>query len=1764
MTTELPAIMSPGEGTGSYGLRKDIFFRNNTNTEIFVQCIYINDSWDLFSIDFEETIPGGAEKYTFTLARQISPGSLGVYKALWGSYDGGLSGISGYSPMIWSSTNDRWMRNANAWPCFGLHSNGFHYIHPQSNPKDSSGKGDNTFGMLRYVAGTNGTAKVTAKIRDADGSGGFDGVKGFVTHIPVGNLASNKRPNPSSYSGKYIKPHAGNGLFDTAGTYTWTCPAGVTVIKLLVVGGGGGGNAGYHNGGVGSGGGGGAECNGWGEVSVTPGKTYNITVGAGGKGGTGGGPNNWNRPGAKGGTSSFSGHGLNESASGGNGASKSTAGSGAGSGNYAGHSGQNGYRDGGISRNGCGGDVVIDAYLADEIGMDPKYKPGTGASRSNGSIVGILGGYGGNRGYGSTNDSSWNWSGKNHSGNQHGRYGGGGSGGTSNAGNGGDGVVGILIGRGSWSYNENYGGYVADAFDGKITANLLSNWHPEHKIIAGNGSPTGSTGNTHQSGVSNFRDSVKNFPWGSDAISSSEGANGVTEMYKGMFPGNYNRQQTAMHSVRGPRYLLNGGQADAQGKLKARYIRWYPFKWHSHPSCRVGAYSNDDGWLTGTMTSNAWWVQDGDHGPVHGKLNGTSGVGAWCGPSNRTPGNHWLQMDFGSVKSIDFLASQGRYHTHEQYVTWFLVFASDDAVNWKIVTPHCGDISRNFTTFEKEINIKQGDFIDLVVDCGDHTSAYDTTEVELDVEVVKPGQGPNGNLYVDSDGCIRDATDNKLSGIELDNGEALRIEVESKNNPKNYTMPTRHEREVRTATLNVDYRCDKLTTAGADWVEKVDTTKVDVTALAAANWYTAKHKLTGAEWTFYVPNGFSTDQSARWMYVIGWGWVWVQPNDNWLTESQWVYSTPTQTENAAGTAKGWMLFSMEMLPTTWSHKLFEQLRDNGTPYTDAQEAAYMMVMKDSVTGGATNHPVHVSWSGNGNPYTSVTYTYKIYSAFDKADWGNPVRTATHTRTTSTARFADTPEFWSELGPDHAKVNLTPGHNGSNSEWYGHISPDQDRPETLAAGAQFRTPGNQQMPLIWNSIPQIKNLPREVSVMIRGGVTNNDGKWVVLYKKSRWDERSLERPKYISEDGSVEMKYKDFWVGSSLKQNWWLTYNKGTGSEGVFTYKVPSSAYTSAADRRFPADGSYYYSHLDSQSGRFGEWKAYYSTTKNVRSEFIVYLAWGKTLLDEIDQNDRYTGNVGIEYAELRPDIRTASQKFAGVQYRIPPLGDLTGSRDSNSRIYALECNRGNGSYRRVVLTRSRAGVIDLDTEIQSTGWIGAKVIYPGYNNKPYSDTTWNAAIQNPVPVPHIDTIANDNTNNGYNGFIVAGARMPGELDRYRTYQDCGYDTKFTLEVKKSNNILVESLSNLGPFYKTNSTAATSTAGFMGVDMTGGNVTTPGNISGEGNMLAGDYILRMYNYGEEITFGPHLHSKNVPFSVPGNKANHPPLQTYVNQLYGPNGFNPNRLEYGGNKNTGTYRTQKFCCGRTSNNTNDGSDCVDFKQRVIDSNTLYKSARGGKTAEGIIVRGWNGIGNGAHKMRTGSWYGSHHGGITGPDTGGPTWLEMKNSHPFSSVVVKITTGIDVESDDGCGVTMAASSNLRGKIFDPTTVGAAGQGYMTNAGHTPYPGNTTWWNYYFPGGVQYLGNVTNNNAPWIDGVWNFAGNRGGSSGVISMNGNPSGASYHEKSWGYWKVNKGEDFKWTLYGALNCYGHYGYGQWEGVMVRWIKCEIISWPEDP
>ncbi len=103
-----------------------------------------------------------------------------------------------------------------------------------------------------------------------------------TTTVPTSGLQLNIDPATSTVTETFP---VGQQAYTTAGTSTFTVPAGCTSISAVCVGGGGGGGGGEsgRNEGV-TGGGGGALC--YGTIPVTPGESLTITVGSGGNGGT--------------------------------------------------------------------------------------------------------------------------------------------------------------------------------------------------------------------------------------------------------------------------------------------------------------------------------------------------------------------------------------------------------------------------------------------------------------------------------------------------------------------------------------------------------------------------------------------------------------------------------------------------------------------------------------------------------------------------------------------------------------------------------------------------------------------------------------------------------------------------------------------------------------------------------------------------------------------------------------------------------------------------------------------------------------------------------------------------------------------------------------------------------------------------------------------------------------------------------------------------------------------------------------------------------------------------------------------------------------------------------------------------------------------------------------------------------------------------------------------------------------------------------------
>jgi hypothetical protein len=188
----------------------------------------------------------------------------------------------------------------------------------------------------------------------------------------------------------------GQVAYTTAGSYSWTVPAGVTSVCVVCVGGGGGG--GYTGDGAGGGGGGGLGYKN--NISVTPGASIPLVVGAAGASA------------GSGGTSYFSSPSIVQGIGGSAGTSTGNGAGGAGGG-YVGDGGGNG----GAGGQGYGGD-----------GVDANAEGGGG---------GGAGGYSGSGGQGASYHAGL-------PGGAAGSGGGGGGGGGSDGGGGGGGGVGLL------------------------------------------------------------------------------------------------------------------------------------------------------------------------------------------------------------------------------------------------------------------------------------------------------------------------------------------------------------------------------------------------------------------------------------------------------------------------------------------------------------------------------------------------------------------------------------------------------------------------------------------------------------------------------------------------------------------------------------------------------------------------------------------------------------------------------------------------------------------------------------------------------------------------------------------------------------------------------------------------------------------------------------------------------------------------------------------------------------------------------------------------------------------------------------------------------------------------------------------------------------------------------------------------------------------------------------------------------------------------
>ena len=1249
-----------------------------------------------------------------------------------------------------------------------------------------------------------------------------------------------------------------------------------------------------------------------------------------------------------------------------------------------------------------------------------------------------------------------------------------------------------------------------------IQCNLLSNWRPEKAIFTGLGGRPGTKGLTHNSGACDFNGEVSRyFP-------------DMSKRHSAMIAGNSDRNTVKVTWVRSPSNVLSGGQMNSSS-LRARYIRFFPLMIHSHATCRIGAWNEKDKWDLGhraTYKANQWWNDASDHSPTYAKLNDTRAHSNWSAKHPWTPGNQWLEMDFGAVKDVDAIGTQGR-HNSDQWVSEFLVMSSVDGVNYKIVHENRGP---EFTPdeFEKTVNVKKGDFIDMVVDAGYVSSNYDSTRVKFDITHTVPGQGKNGDQYVDKDGYIRDITTHEVSGVELDNGEKMNLTVNCNGTPPGHVKPKNHTDKTYTASLDVDYRCDRLLESGVEFFAKVDTTKVDIIALGAPGWYTVKSKVTSRSITMYVPaDTLAGSQTRRWCYSADYGWIWWEPKENLFGSfsGTWMYQSTTAAGNAG--AKGWIWFQIENLPSLYS----------------GQQKKWFFAGK--LPGDAVGRPVSMSASGNSNPTKELTYKYEVYNKFGEAGWVKE-KEMTHKSTSSTAVSLNDPEIYSKIPPSHSSVGFTPANGGTNNQWWGSRNVPQAHPSSLTRAAAYRNSGSQTCPLRLNAMAQIKGIPSRISVMLRSG--SNGGNWVTLYRFDQHFTRVNYRPRFMSTDGRYIMHYEG---------NGWQLNADGK----KFTYKNTN---LSSVWRKFPPDGSFFYSHTNNKVKPCGKWIC----NNRINDEMMMFVVWGTRELNVIPVNGRQTTNINIDTIQLRPDIRSHTpSQYTTLSYKLGGITDSKGQVSTNSRIFKITINStpaGNvNGTTEVVLVREISGTLEMPKPegsvtgnyLRKDGRFKGSIIYPGMGNTPFTQTSDSWMGIAPVPVIGIRATLPEKTNGTPKGFAITGARVPASG---QFYMDCGYDTKQTFVVKTSGGTQIETIGNLGVYYNNGDQADESIA-FIGTTISGGTGRAVGTISGS-TMSAGDYNITQYLHGDPDNYNIYGSNGTQTLSIGTHAAGHPGASAFYQ------GFKNAKVEYGGSSSRGTYRKQELCCGRVSSppNTIDGDNCVDFKQRVLTANgcptgICLKTPRAG-SCEIINVRHFTNGGNLPFQSGSGTWSGSN-GVINNWGSGGPTWHKFTNSHPFSDVIIKIEANVSCCSDDVTGVTLGVTSNRNGVIFDPLS---KNDGYIHNTGEWgSYPGKTGWWPYHFPGGVTGWGNIVDNQSPWIGGVWNFLGNRDGGHVIDIHSGTPVSGKARTKDFGYWTVRKGETMNWNLFGALNMRNHGGCCQYEGVVVNWMKMTIVRWPQD-
>ena len=250
-----------------------------------------SSGYNAFSGQYEEGNGGGGAGLGYNNYIPVTPGqsysvvvgAAGQVQTLPLSAGGSKTNSSGDSYFINTSTV-KGGAGENALPGSGGNGSGGSYAGDGGGNGGNGGSGDATYGpgggggAAGYTGngGSGGGGSTTSNATGGQGGGAGGGAHGYINSTNFTNAAGGGgvglEAKGSNGAGGSIDNGALQQEWTSSGSYSWTCPDGVTSVCAVCVGAGGDGGSNKH----GDGGGGLGWKN---DIPVTPGQSYTVVVG---------------------------------------------------------------------------------------------------------------------------------------------------------------------------------------------------------------------------------------------------------------------------------------------------------------------------------------------------------------------------------------------------------------------------------------------------------------------------------------------------------------------------------------------------------------------------------------------------------------------------------------------------------------------------------------------------------------------------------------------------------------------------------------------------------------------------------------------------------------------------------------------------------------------------------------------------------------------------------------------------------------------------------------------------------------------------------------------------------------------------------------------------------------------------------------------------------------------------------------------------------------------------------------------------------------------------------------------------------------------------------------------------------------------------------------------------------------------------------------------------------------------------------------------